>query len=414
MTEEYLEVKPSDFVFPPYKTCPECNRESFGVLNVGNRNISRRCEECLYEDEFPLPEIRKNILYLDQFVISNLAILEEKPERLKQDGTFEFWKRLNKKVRELIQKQILVCPSSSFHLDESILDDRFEKFREIYNYLADGISFRNPEEIRSFQLCEFFKKWLKNKDVDLIEVESINPFHQNPHTWSNPYIISAKFPITEEMIKEVEDLKVSHAQGLKEVFKRWQTETNKSFRDWFEGEVLDYGPTIFSIFDEYRKLTSREKIATSTPQCVMTIHKLLKVYSDLNGNDGKALKTVREFLHSDVLKSIPFNRINGMLYASYAHRAAHGNLNTPPDGGDAYDIEMASILIPYCDGMFVDKSMHSLLTEQKELRNYINSKETRLFSKNNSEDFFDWLDELKSTAPSEKKEAVVNTYGFKW
>jgi len=68
---------PRDFISPPFVSCPECSQPSFGILRVGPDTFVRRCRNCFHMRDFGLPAVRKTILYLDQFVISNLMLIAE-------------------------------------------------------------------------------------------------------------------------------------------------------------------------------------------------------------------------------------------------------------------------------------------------------------------------------------------------
>lgn len=67
-----------DFISGPYKQCPSqaCLVEgAFGVfMNIeGSRGYMRECIQCGHTESYALPQIKKKVLYLDQFVISNLV-----------------------------------------------------------------------------------------------------------------------------------------------------------------------------------------------------------------------------------------------------------------------------------------------------------------------------------------------------
>ncbi len=39
---------------------------------IGDHQYSRRCINCWFDKRFPLPKLSKKVIYLDQFVISNM------------------------------------------------------------------------------------------------------------------------------------------------------------------------------------------------------------------------------------------------------------------------------------------------------------------------------------------------------
>ncbi|RSL19324.1 hypothetical protein EDE15_4987 [Edaphobacter aggregans] len=74
MTE--TRFNPRDFISPPYKTCPKCGHETLGVLTISGNSNSRLCRDCWdMVNRFALPKLHKKIIYLDQYVVSNLMKL---------------------------------------------------------------------------------------------------------------------------------------------------------------------------------------------------------------------------------------------------------------------------------------------------------------------------------------------------
>jgi hypothetical protein len=67
---------PRDLISPPWKTCPACGKDKFGVSIISGSRLMRRCRDCWHKQDYPLPKLRKKIIYLDQFVISNLMKLK--------------------------------------------------------------------------------------------------------------------------------------------------------------------------------------------------------------------------------------------------------------------------------------------------------------------------------------------------
>ena len=83
-----------------------------------------------------------------------------------------------------------------------------------------------------------------------------------------------------------------------------------------------------------------------------------------NGVDDKNVcSKVCEYLNSDSLKSVPFVEISSLLFAALARKYASG-MRKPPDEGLETDINIVSVLLPYCDAMFIDNQMHTYLKER--------------------------------------------------
>ena len=68
-----LRMDPRDFIMTPYLPCPKCGVQEYGVLSVSDTRCQRRCRACWYTGTVYLPEIKKKIIYIDQFVFSNFV-----------------------------------------------------------------------------------------------------------------------------------------------------------------------------------------------------------------------------------------------------------------------------------------------------------------------------------------------------
>ena len=67
-----LRIDPRDFIGGPFEDCPKCRQHEFGVLHVHDNSYTRRCRSCWHTLTFVLPKLRKKVIYLDQFVFSNI------------------------------------------------------------------------------------------------------------------------------------------------------------------------------------------------------------------------------------------------------------------------------------------------------------------------------------------------------
>jgi len=111
------------------------------------------------------------------------------------------------------------------------------------------------------------------------------------------------------------------------------------------------------------------------------------------------------------MKDVPFNRISSMLYAALARKAAAGR-NKPPGQGIVNDIPLISILLPYCDTIFLDKECYGYLNEEP-LKSDLNYG-TRLFSISNRDELMAYLDDIEKSASEQHLSMVTAVYGDSW
>lgn len=95
----------------------------------------RRCRACMKDQRFDLPALDKKLLYLDQFAISKLmkVLHPDHRERVARRGEEEerFWHDLFGRIDRLVKLQMLVCPSSPTHWEESFPARDYEALRRI-------------------------------------------------------------------------------------------------------------------------------------------------------------------------------------------------------------------------------------------------------------------------------------------
>lgn len=80
LKQRVMKISRRDFISGPYKKRPNpgCLAEdAFGVFTPieGSRGYSRECIRCGHEQGFSFPNIKKKIIYLDQFLTSALKII---------------------------------------------------------------------------------------------------------------------------------------------------------------------------------------------------------------------------------------------------------------------------------------------------------------------------------------------------
>jgi hypothetical protein len=124
---EIKKIDPKIFINPPYIKCPKCGKNSFGILGIYDNHYCRRCRECFYPkgDEpyvrYPLPKLKKKIIYIDQFAISNMMKALNPETKAYKKGTIKkFWLTLFEKLDKLSKLQLIVCPYSESHRYESL------------------------------------------------------------------------------------------------------------------------------------------------------------------------------------------------------------------------------------------------------------------------------------------------------
>lgn len=418
----YIKFDPRVFISPPYVTCPKCGKEKYGVLMICGKHYTRRCENCLHPpggelETFKLPKLNKKIIYLDQFAISNMMkILNPKTKAHQKGSMDEYWKTLFEMLDQLTKMQLIICPDSHIHTNESLTSSFYAALKRMYELLGHGVSFEHFETIQRFQFCEHARNWIKGKggEEPILGISSV--VNGDVNAWQDRLIISANLNYDDSHIAELRTSRSRVCDGLKEVFARWQTEKGRKFDDWYEEEIMSFGPVILQAFNntqiKMRKIMRGEQIPTVNDflptSSVILIRSLIDMFTREGLNESEVLSKVAEYLTSPDLKNVTHHKISSLLYAALARKAASGQKN-PPSQGMVNDISTISTLLPYCDAMFIDNECCSYLNENP-IRDRL-SYGTKCFSQNTKEDFLNYLKEIKASASSDHINALNEVYG---
>ncbi len=241
--------KVKEFVRPPFIRCPDCGEEKFGVLMTSERQYVRRCINCWFDKSFPLPPIRKRLIYLDQFVISNVMkeLDPAAPASVKgvKDG---FYRTVFEKLDRLNKLHLIVCPHSPVQDHESVVDTRYEKCRTVFRQLSHGVSFKPPETIFHAQIVHAFRAWHHRVPVDPVLRNFV--LNGNPDAWLDRFQINLNYTVP-GLAQELRARSEVQTTRLREVCQHWRDTPHLSFGNVLvdaDGELHVIDPAIFPAF----------------------------------------------------------------------------------------------------------------------------------------------------------------------
>jgi len=407
-----LRITPEMFVSKPYIKCPNCGENVYGVLMINIRSYVRRCNKCMYSESYKLPDIEKKIIYLDQMAISNMmnSIRTTDPE--KKARIQPEWKIMFEKLDRLVKLQLIICPHSLVHEDESIVTPVFKDLKQMYEHLGNGVEFYGIETIVRYQYYEAFTKWLDIK-ANPITIHDI--VHGNLNEWQDRIRISiesSKDPT--DYVEELKKTREVSSAVLTEIFNRWKTETHNTFMDWFNEEKNAYGPAYWRLYLQSVLDNSSSGMLNFdfSEKAVLMIH--LKGILRQNGITKKEemLKKLAKFFQSEQAKQIPFLTIYSMLVAVLANQVAHGGRTQPLNVGTSNDLSFISAFTPYCDTLFVDNAFKENIKQgDKNLKLGISNK---FYSANDFKGFFAYLNNIEASAQKDHLNKVKEVYGDDW
>lgn len=417
-----LRIDPSMFIRSPYEDCPKCKRaDAFGVsTSIGRNSYTKKCKECFYVESYKLPKLNKKIIYLDQFVISDMMKSINKNVG-KIGKVSNIFLQLFSELDSLVKAQLILCPDSEFHREESLLSN-FKALKRMYEHLSNATTLYDPLTITRFQIAGGFKRWLKKKDPEIKKLDVDLILHGDRNEWQDRLLITVDFKIQEKEINEYRNSKIKINEKIKELFDEWKKE-KKTFQEFYDKENSVYGPLLVRRYLDamtkmlYQRInnieiSTEEYIALAMGESNTLITNLMH-YLPEKQSDEEKLKAIISYLNSPEFRKLPFNVISSSLWAAIEYQASTGGRKNPPNVGMVNDIDMVSTLLPYCDAILVDNDMRSILNfrEVKKIREIY---KTKVFSLSNKNELFLYLKTIKNKASRNHYKIIENVYGKDW
>ena len=416
---------PRNMISPPFKSCPACGKEEFGVHLISANRYMRRCRDCWHNQYFPLPKLRKKIIYLDQFVVSNLMKLDnpglQRNDRLTKET---FWTELLDLLLQLREMQLICCPNSGSHEAESRISLFNDELKKTYEALSGGIKFKSFHDISTDQIGELALAWSENREPQF----DFDPRHvltKDPDEWAerfyivfgnNPFVIPAE-------LQEARDEMESHISRL---FRDVWAKENRTFRYWYDLERKEYQGHLRKavIKSQQNRIQtmlafrpgvemSLEEMGKMMLSPAEALHEGLKHIMRFPRDGGERSPEERDrmeksFGDANRISEAPFVKLQALMYASLAMRAAGGQKELPNEGTNT-DIETVAHLLPYCDAMLMDNGCRSLLLNvPMELRPVDAAK---VFSPNVKEEFLAYLRSIRDGVTAEHVAVLREVYG---
>lgn len=419
-----------DLIDGPYKQCPSChNSTSFGVFMPisGSKNYTRECIKCGFEQTHKLPEVKKKLIYLDQFVVSNLIKLLD-PEHPSHGKVLRdpFWKELFIKLERATKSQLIICPDSFYHKDESSVGDiAFRLLKRMYEHFSSGKTLYPNSLVQRLQIEQHFAEWLINKSTSFsFDPHSIS-FDRDLHDWSIGVHVSVGSQPRQSEVEELKKTNKSTQDQLKTIWKIWAKESDVSFEQKVRNEVLALGESSIktTIDFERRQVEASYKIATDPsyqidlndilpPPSAELIQSLTHIArSHSIPEDEIPPKIVQYFTDYNALLEIPSIKISSVMFAGLARSAGLGEKKIPKSTAD---VQFISSYLPYCDALFVDKQSRKLLKElPQDIPNHLKLSEfkAKVFSVNQKTEFLDYLDQIVDEIPENQKKVILDVSG---
>jgi hypothetical protein len=410
------------FVHPPFVRCPDCGTDNFGVLMIGAHQYTRRCIHCWFDKRFPLPVITKRVIYLDQFVISNMMkeLDPDTPESSK-GANGGFYLKLFERLDRLAKLQLVVCPNSPLQDHESAVDPRYLKLRTVFRHLSNGVGLRPPVTIFHAQLLRAFRGWIKS-GAEIHQMDADFVFTGDRNAWQDHLRIDLNYQVP-GLVDSLRRTSAELTQHLREVCKYWQEAPNLTFNEVYARELASLVKRPWREYLSYIARLAAVQLGEAAlaeidyypPHSSTLISHMLGDLRTQTQDSKAAHDKIEAFFDSETARAIPYARISALFWATLARDVRSGrNPDNFPSASICNDIDMVATYSPFCEALFVDKEVSHLAT-QAELKREL-AGVGKIFSLREGERaaFMAYLDRIEADAPREHLDIVEALYGPDW
>lgn len=417
MTEGHLRlIRPQDFIREPAIDCPHCHAlASYGVIFVSGHAYARRCRQCLKGGSFPLPRLTKKLIYLDQFAVSDMMKAGNPASKAFQENRVDpFWPELLGRLQRLCQRQLIACPDSEFHEQESAVSPFREALKGLLRRLSAGVRLNDQVTVQRFQVHRQIARWVAGEDPRRLVLKQRDGIRGDPSAWTDFMIVSVNLGDPDGYIEALRESREQTHSALQTIFERWRTE-ERLFTDYFLEESRGWALALPREYAQYLDRLERfwagdvqgALALTAPPSSVDLMRAILDALRHAGVPATEIWPKAFEYLESGLVDWLPFNRLRASLWATIAVQAK--DRARPFGRGMSNDIAMIATVLPYCDAVFVDRECHGLLRSIP--ASHRPDCGGRVFSMSNKAEFIEYLKALEADAPDEHMAKLREVYG---
>ena len=385
--------------------CPGCgSKNRFGNVSVRGDHVLRGCMSCKYSTTVWLPEVRKKIVYLDQFFFS---------------GAFRAGERrfveAAQRIRHLSSLQLMVVPFSSIHEDETHQWRGYggknkEDLMEFIKATSRGHEFEPAYDVEQTQIVRAFQAFLAGGSPEFT-LEERDAVEGDIHKWDDYFRIDVGRYMGD--IELIRDLKRQSIEALVDIFEGWRQSNNTFDQDvTLEIQVAGKG-YLDSYFTYAARVAGGDYSALfDSPIMSMVVQSMLYCFPE-GAPPEERLKQVARFFISEHFAKIPYHWLSTKMYATLKDMVKRGAYTNRENAlqrlsGFFQDVKHIATYAPYCDAFVMDQPMAALVADPRV--GLEDRYRVKVFSLNNWDELFEWLDTLEAGMSEEHKAGMLAAY----
>lgn len=372
-------------------------------MSVARNWLTRGCNSCGERYDLELPQLRKQILYLDQSFLSHAF-----------RGTNAAYVEAAKRVMAVVRKQLLVCPWSLVHELETHQwkDASREALWEFIKKTAVGHRFNIASRVKRSQLGRAFERFVSGEPVST-SIERLDALPWDIDHWENYFWVDVTRKVDDpDVVRRNKD---QATRDLVAAFDGWQ-KARTTFDEDRRSEVRACASGLAQLYrDAFKHLLCGDVEAWMQAPADGGLIEDLMHRDDKTMSMKERHERVGSFLQSEYFANVPYIDISCRLFAVMRKRVKQGQFANRARAevrirGVWFDIDAVSLYGPYCDAMFVDREIRRWLLDSD---GGIAAKYgLRLFSAETWSELTGFFDQLEANISSDQRQALRDAYGL--
>lgn len=396
----------------PWSRCTNCGENTFGFLSGGDHSIVWRCSRCRYRVDEPLPKVNKQVIYIDQFVFSELFKLKAGTRR--EDKLTPFWQEVDAILHRVVHLQQAVLPHSNIHHAETIVSAWPRELREAYEAMGGDMRFEDTSDVQMREITEFATAYVENRDPSVnFDVDEILRGSRNKWLPNMRIVVNADYS---HFAAGTRQRRERAGASVNELIDGWRAK-ELGFDEVLEIELNAYHESRMAALrgfrERYEKAEAEDDVMAIMNESMSHICQELSMLDHLFTKAGipdQSHHIARgSFWSWERNSEMPFGRILAYMFAALAGQVKAGR-KKGVSAGFMNDVEAVAAYAPFVDAMFIDKECASLLTQGRPGKEL--DFRARIFSLTNRDEFLDYLRGLEAQATTEVRRYAQIIYGI--
>ena len=238
----------------PWSRCFQCKENTFGFLSGNYHSISWRCSRCRYQVDEPLPDVDKKVIYIDQFVFSELFKLKAGTRR--EDKLTPFWQEVDRLLHRVVHLQQAVLPHSNIHHAETVVSAWPRELREAYEAMGGDMRFEDTSDVQMREIQDFASAYVEQREPSVsIDVDEVLRGKRNKWLPNIRVVVGADYTRFAPATRQRRD---STGASVNELMENWRAQ-GLGFDEVLSIELNGYHYSRIEALKAWRELYERAK-----------------------------------------------------------------------------------------------------------------------------------------------------------